>query len=148
MTTLKYVTNKCYHALNKCCFVGAVFLDISKVFDIVNHDLLLFHLSELGLDSTACQRFNSILCCRQHRTVIDAEYSSNLTITSGVPQGSVLSPLLLSIFINNLPDHLYGVVTVLFADDTTMIVSGRSISDISDALTKALASAHGEWFAT
>ena len=143
-TTLLYVTNECYQALNKGLFAGAVFLDISKAFDTVNHDLLLSRLSELGLDSTACQWFDSYLCCRQHRTVIGVEHSSSLATTSGVPQGSVLGPLLFSIFINNLPHHLHGVITVLFADDTTMIVSGRSISDISDALTKALASAH-EW---
>ena len=122
----------------------AVLLDISKAFDTVNHDILLSRLNELELDSTACQWFNSYLCCRQHCTVIDEERSSNRTITSGVPQGSVLGPLLFSIFINNLPNHLYGVVTVLFADDTTMIVCGRSITDISDTLTKALASVQ-EW---
>ena len=107
-------TNATRHLI-KDSFVGAVILDISKVFNMVSHDLLLFHLSELDLNSTACQWFNSNLCCRQHRTVIDAEHSSNLTITLGVPQGSLLSPLLFSVFINNLPDHVYGVITVLMS---------------------------------
>ena len=64
---------------------------------------------------------------------------------TGVPQGSVLGPLLFSLFVNNLPAQLQGVTTVLFADDTSLYIAGRSTDDISNTLTRALGSAH-KWF--
>ena len=61
---------------------------------------------------------------------------------TGVPQGSVLGPLLFSLFVNNLPAQLQGVTTVLFADDTSLCIAGRSTDGISNTLTRALGSAH------
>ena len=93
-TTLLHLTNKCHSALDKGQVVGAIFLDISKAFDTVDHALLLSRLVELGLDSDGYQWFNSYVSHRSQCMVIDSNYSTDLAVTSGVPQGSVLGPLL------------------------------------------------------
>ena len=71
-----------------------------------------------------------------------ASQSEKVAVVTGVPQGSVLGPLLFSLFVKNLPAHLQGVTTVLFVDDTSLYVTGCSIDGISESLTGALAAAH------
>lgn len=128
----------CHCALDNGQIVGAIFLDISKAFDTVDHALLLSHLVELGLDSDSHQWFNSYVSHRSQCVVTDSNYSTDLVVTSGVPQGSVLGPLLFSVFVNKLRKWLQGVATILFADDTTILLAGHPTADISTALTYAL----------
>ena len=73
---------------------------------------------------------------------IDDDFSDEAVVSSGVPQGSVLGPLLFSLFVNSLPTHLEGVPTVMFADNTTLHVIGHFTNDISAKLSRVLASAH------
>ena len=141
-TTLLHITSEWYSALDQGHIVGAVFLDIAKAFDTVNHRLLLSRLADLGFDRAACQWFSSYLRHRHQCTAIDSNYSDEALVASGVPQGSVLGPLLFSLFVNSLPAQLEGMSTVMFADDTTLYVVGRSTADISAKLSCALASAH------
>ena len=141
-TTLLHITNEWYSALDKGLIVGAVFLDLSKAFDTVNHSLLLSRLSVFGVDPAAYQWFSSYLSSRSQCVNIDSINSEYLPVVSGVPQGSVLGPLLFSIFVNNMPECIQGVNTVLFADDTTIFLAGHSAADISASLTHALKLAH------
>ena len=98
-----------------CVHVG--FLDMAKAFDRVNHDLLLSRLSSLGLQGCELAWFESYLQQRRIATTVDGVLSDPLPITSGVPQGSVLGPLLFVLYFCDLPATMSSECA-LFADDT------------------------------
>lgn len=109
-----------YHALfttvDRGEQIDCVFLDFRKAFDTVSHSLLIQKLALLNLDTSVLNWIQAYLCSRWQCTVLDGETSDFVEVTSGVPQGSVLGPLLFLIFINDI--HV-GVTSQLrlFADD-------------------------------
>ena len=117
---LIFLVHKIYEALEDGKEVRVVFLDISKPFDKVWHAGLLRKLEALGVQSPLLQWFESYLCNRKQRVVIEGQCSDWRTITSGVPQGSVLGPLLFLIYINDITDDLASL-PLIYADDTTLL---------------------------
>ena len=95
------------------------FLDISKAFDKVWHEGLLYKLESIGISGNLLNLFRSFLNDRYQRVVINGQHSDWAPILAGFPQGSILGPLLLVIYINDLPDNLNSLVK-LFADDTSL----------------------------
>ena len=106
-------------ALDEGKEVRAVFLDISKAFDRVWHKGLLFKLKQAGINSTLLQWLSSYLSDRKQRVLIPGGSSSWLPIKAGVPQGSILGPLLFLIYINDIVLNVNSTVR-LFADDTSL----------------------------
>jgi hypothetical protein len=117
---LLLISQKITEALDNKNDACLVFLDISKAFDKVWHRGLLFKLRQFGLGGTALQWVSSYLGNRQQQVTVDGVSSEPLPITAGVPQGSILGPLLFLVYINDLVDNL-NCDPHLFADDTFLL---------------------------
>lgn len=109
-----------------------IYLDFSKAFDSVSHKLLIHKLKSFGFHGPLLNWFSSYLSNRTQRVLIDGEASTWLPVLSGVPQGSILGPLLFVLFINDITDNISeGTRMALFADDAKIY---RHILSIRDCL--------------
>ena len=106
-----------YQSKSKSYKPGIIFLDIKKAFDTVNHDILIQKLSYYGIGGTVLKWFKNFLVNRHQCTKINGKISSFLEILSGVPQGSILGPILFSIYINDIAYACNLSKPYLFADD-------------------------------
>ena len=120
------------HEWAKCLDNGAsshvVFTDFSKAFDTVRHQCLLLKLEHIGISGNLLKWFDHFLTNRRQRVVIDGYSSHWLTVTSGVPQGTILGPLLFLIYVDDIGNGLSSTVR-LFADDCTLYREVRSLQD-------------------
>ena len=116
---LLYLVNEIHEAFEdpSSLEVRAVFLDISKAFDKVWHEGLIFKLKQNGVSGKLLKFFESYLLNRKQRVALNGSYSNYANIESGVPQGSVLGPLLFLVYINDLESNIISNVK-FFADDT------------------------------
>jgi len=105
-------------------FVCGVFIDLQKAFDTVDHNILISKLQHYGIRGVASSWFNSYLSDRSQYVEINGFKSSTSKTLYGVPQGSVLGPLLFLIYINDLHNALYHSKPFLFADDTSLLTTG------------------------
>ena len=117
--------------------VCSAFLYISKAFDSVNHKILITKLALYGIRGPPSLLIKSFLTNRTQYTIINSHRSSSLQVTSGVPQGSVLGPLLFVMFINDLP-LITGMQTTLFADDACLRVGHASLEYIQSYVNSEL----------
>jgi hypothetical protein len=118
---LTYIYNDICQALDEGKEVRAVFCDISKAFDRVWHKGLLFKLSRLGIKDSLLHWFTSYLSSRKQRVVYANSSSKWSSINAGVPQGSILGPLLFLIYINDIIGNINANIR-LFADDTSLYI--------------------------
>ena len=106
-------------------------MDFKKAFDSVSHHYLLDKLQAFGIVGKARKWFEAYLQnCYQHIKIRDL-FSELCYVHSGVPQGSVLEPLLFVVFINDLPDFFQSATPFIFADDTKLLQAIRSSEDIA-----------------
>ena len=117
----------------------AVFLDLQKAFDTINHDIMLEKLKLYGLEEPSMNLLSSYLANRAQLCSVNGVLSGPKPISCGIPQGSILGPLLFLIYINDLPRSLEYSSPRMFADDITLTVSAKSIQEVEGAINHDLA---------
>ena len=115
-------------ALDNRTQTDVVIMDFSKAFDTVPHNRLLLKCSQYGVDGKINDWLSAFLKDRKQRVVVGGDYSQWADVVSGVPQGTVLGPLLFLIYINDLPENINSSVR-LFADDCVLYKKITSIRD-------------------
>ncbi|CAB3996391.1 Hypothetical predicted protein, partial [Paramuricea clavata] len=106
-TALAFFTDNILENVDNGLITASVLLDFSKAIDTVDHAILLCKAKSIGLDDNSLNWFESYLFSRQQVTSIDNTLSSSLLVSVGVPQGSILAPLLFIIYINDMPNIVY-----------------------------------------
>ena len=125
--------------------VGIASLDLSKAFDSINHSHLLEKLRQLGLGTIAVNWCKSYLEDRTQKTKFGKHTSDEHTVTSGVPQGSILGPILFICFTNDMNDTFTNCKVLSYADDTQLIVSGNTKHDVKRNLEHLIKTAQN-WY--
>ena len=134
---LIHFSHKIYQGLEDEEKIGIIFLDISKAFDSIWHKGLVFKLRKYGIKGSILKLIESYLSGRKQRVVIDGFLSEFLEIFCGVPQGSILGPLLFLIFLNDIVDNIDSIMS-LFADDTALASIRKTWFEVETDLNKSL----------
>ena len=143
-----HFTEKVYNALNQKPSLQtlAIFIDLKKAFDTVDHDILLKKMDHYGIRGISNKWFENYLKDREQFVSVHGIDSDTQKIVCGVPQGSILGPLLFLLFINDLPNAT-EFFTLLFADDTTFQISGHDMNFLFQNANMELKKA-STWFET
>ena len=132
-------------SLDKGEYVGVIFMDLSKAFDTINHDLLLAKLKAYGFSYNALAFMLSYLKNRSHRVSINNNFSTWEEIIVGVRQGSILGSLLFNIFINDIFYFEDKSYLSNYADDNVLYAFGSNLTEVKDKLSQDLLKL-SEWF--
>ena len=127
---LMTLMNRLISSLENDEYILGIFLDFSNAFDTVDHVILLKKLAHYGIRGTALKWFESYLSNREQYVTYNGISSSKQRIKCGVPQGSILGPLLFLIYINDLCLVCKHTSAILFADDTNLFTSGKDLKSL------------------
>ena len=120
------LTEKINEIVDKGELGMTIFLDLAKAFNSISHTILLQKISNYGYSENAIELLKSFLTDRKQRVRIGSKFSNWLTINHGVPQGTVLGPLIFILYVNDFQEQINTVSNVLqFADDTGMICQSK-----------------------
>ena len=133
MYALLDITNSALDNIEKKLYTRLVFLDLTKVFDTVNHSILLYKLEHYGIRGIVNNFFGSFLTNRNQYIIINNINSSLKFIDIGIPQGSILGLLLFLIYINDISNSV-KCIPRLFADDTCLLMGALSINILENQL--------------
>ena len=131
------LTNQILQSFDEDKFTIGVFIDLSKAFDTVNHNILLKKLSYYGVRNNNLKWFMSYLSNRKQYISTDDGNTKMESVSCGVPQGSILGPLLFLIFVNDFPKATL-LDPIMFADDTNLFYSNENITSLFEVVNKEL----------
>ena len=138
LTALIEATDSWAYNIDLGNFIAVVFLDLKKAFDTVDHEILLTKLFFYGIQGTAYNWFKSYLDNRKQQCFVNGSLSNVTSIKCGVPQGTILGPLLFILYINDLPKCLLHSQSRMYADDTSLSYAAQDTNRIETCLNEDL----------
>ena len=132
------MTEPIKNAIDNGNYGYGIFIDLKKAFDTVNHTILLKKLEHYGIRGVPLQWFESYLSDRKQFVSVNGHSSDELEMKHGVPQGSVLGPLLFLLYINDLPSISKKLTFYLFADDTNIYFESSDLLHLQKTVNKEL----------
>lgn len=126
-----HISQNIYNTLDDNKYQITLFCDFTKAFDTISHNILLEKLYNYGIRGKAHSWFRSYLLNRKQYTSFNNTSSSCNVISCGVPQGSILGPVLFLLYINDITRCTDKVKFLLYADDTTIFIQGSNLHNIS-----------------
>ena len=130
--------NRIVNNLSSKCLSAGVFMELSKAFDTINHDILLAKLEHYGIRGIPHEWFRSYLVKRQQYVSFNDTVSETKFITCGVPQGSILGPLLFTLYVNDLHYSSPSGHFIMYADHTNVIYSSKDIKNLEKLVNSEL----------
>ena len=127
---LTYLTESVRKSLDGGLYACGVFVDLQKAFDTVDHEILLKKLDHYGIRGIENNWYKSYLSNRKQYVFIKGSTSEEVIMQHGVPQGSVLGPLLFLLYINDLNAAISHSETIHFADDTSLVLANKSLKQL------------------
>lgn len=138
-TALQIVLDKWTTAISEKMYVGVIFIDFKRAFETIDHNILINKLYLYGIRGDVLKWFKSYMSARKQRTCINGVMSDEREIKYGVPQGSVLGPILFILYINDLKQHLGQHCEIrMFADDTMLYVAEHDMDVMEQRLNSAM----------
>ena len=141
---LMSITEQIKSNFRKKSFSCGVFVDLEKAFDTVNHSILISKLKYYGLQEPSISWLSSYLTNRSQQVSLNGQLSTSRPVTCGVPQGSILGPLLFLIYINDMNKAIKNSTVYHFADDTNLLYSHKNPKTLKKVMNKDLKALY-EW---
>lgn len=139
---LVHLTDKIKQVIDRGLIVGAIFIDLAKPFDTLNHCILSNKLERFGITHAPLELLRCYLLNRSVAVCPNDHYSANKLVISGIPQGYLLGPLLFLLFIYDSPNLLTDSECLLYDGDTTLYSSQHTLVDLQATLHTDLSNAH------
>ena len=139
-TTLLNITEDLFDNIDKGCTTGIVMLDLQKAFDCIDHHILLQKLRFIGMSEKVTKWFEGYLIGRKQFITMNGISSNTKELTCGIPQGTIVGPMLFSIYVNDLPTAVKHSKVLMYADDTCLYFSSNNVQELTTTLNKDLES--------